>query len=89
MAQVDSLRALLASDATAVGRFRRDSSLLRSVEDVRNEVAITRALLGEPRGTAGRVLRDSAFVRQLAGAERELDSLFADIKARPLRYWPF
>ena len=89
MAQVDSLRALLASDVVSVGRFRRDSTLLRTVEDVRNEVAITRALLDEPRGTAGRVRRDSAFVRQLAGTQRELDSLFADIKARPLRYWPF
>ena len=88
-AQVDSLRTLLASDTGSVGRFRRDSTLLRTANDLRNELAIAAALLDRPAGTAGRVTRDSAIVRQVASARVELDSLIADIKSRPLRYWPF
>jgi len=88
-AQVDSIRTLLSSDAGSFGRFRRDSTLLRTATDLRNELAIAAALFDNPRGTAGRVVRDSAIVRQVASAQLELDLLIADIKARPLRYWPF
>ncbi|MFL5574735.1 MAG: MlaD family protein [Gemmatimonadaceae bacterium] len=88
LARADSLRATLA-DTGSLGRWRGDTTLLRSIGDVRTEVAITRALLAQPHGTAGRVLRDSAVVRQLARSQRELDAIVADLKARPLRYWPF
>jgi hypothetical protein len=88
-AQVDSIRDLLASDSTSFGRFRRDSSLLRAANDIRNDLAIAAALLKQPTGTAGRALQDSALTRQVAGAQRQLDSLIADVKSRPLRYWPF
>ena len=83
------MRAVFSSQRTTIGRVRGDSTLLKTVEDVRNEVAIARALLVEPRGTAGRVLRDSAIVRQAQRAQRQLDSLVTDIKYHPLRYWPF
>lgn len=86
MAGVDSLRALLATPGTSVGRFRRDSTLARSIGDLRNEVSIVRALLAEPRGTAGRVLGDSAVFDQLGRAQRELGVLMQDVKKRPLRY---
>ncbi|HET7458104.1 MAG TPA: MlaD family protein [Gemmatimonadaceae bacterium] len=89
LARADSVRALVGSSTTTLGRVRGDSTLLRTVEDVRNEVAIARALLAEPRGTAGRVLRDSAIVRQAARTQKQLDSLVTDIKYHPLRYWPF
>lgn len=89
MARVDSVRALLASPNTSFGRFRRDSSLLREVADIRGELAEVRAALDEPRGTAGRVLRDSALTDALADAQREMAMLFADIKKRPLRYISF
>jgi len=88
-AQLDTLRALLASESERLGTFRRDTTLLRSVQGLRNEVTIVGALLAEPRGTAGRALRDSALQRQLTGAERELTTLIADIKARPFRYVTF
>lgn len=88
-AQVDSIRALLSSDAGSFGRFRRDSTLLRTANDVRNELSIASALLDRADGTAGRVVRDSAIVRQVASARVQIDSLIADLKARPLRYWPF
>jgi ABC-type transporter Mla subunit MlaD len=88
-AQADSIRALVASESTALGRFRRDSTLLRTVSEVRNELSITRALLAEPRGTAGRTGADSAIVRQLARLEAELGALIRDAKRRPLRYIAF
>jgi phospholipid/cholesterol/gamma-HCH transport system substrate-binding protein len=88
-AQLDTLRALLASESERLGQFRRDTSLLRSVQGLRNEVTIVGALLAEPRGTAGRAIRDSAVQRQLLGAEAELSALIADIKARPFRYVTF
>jgi hypothetical protein len=89
MARSDSIRALMASNNTSLGRFRRDSSLLQAVADVRNEVSVMRALLDEPRGTAGRVLRDEAAQRALADAEKSLTALMTDLKRRPLRYVAF
>ena len=88
-ARADSIRALLSDTATSLGRFRRDSTLLRTVEDVRNEVSVVRALLEESRGTAGRAVNDAAIVEQLAQLESELAVLMADIKRRPLRYISF
>jgi hypothetical protein len=89
LARVDSLRALVASNETSIGRFRRDSSLLRTVGSLRDEVTIVKALLDEPRGTAGRVLHDSVLTRQLGAAQRELGALLADLRKHPLRYVAF
>lgn len=86
MARVDSVRALLASPDASFGRFRRDSTLLGEVEDIRNELTLVRASLDESRGTAGRVLHDSAITSSLGQAQREMTLLFADIKTHPLRY---
>jgi phospholipid/cholesterol/gamma-HCH transport system substrate-binding protein len=89
LARVDSLRALLASDHTSLGRFKRDSTLMQTTASLRNEVSIALALLNEPRGTAGRVLRDSALTTELTGAQRELGRLMDDLRAHPLRYVRF
>jgi phospholipid/cholesterol/gamma-HCH transport system substrate-binding protein len=91
MARADSVRALVtAPDArTSLGRFRRDSTLLRMVDSVRAEVAVVQRLLAEPRGTAGRVMLDSALVQQLGRTGRELDALAEDVKRNPLRYVTF
>ena len=86
MARVDSIRALLASPNTSVGRFRRDSTLLAEVDDVRNELALVRASLDSPDGTVGRARKDSALATALAQAQREMSLLFADIKKNPRRY---
>lgn len=86
LARVDSVRALLASPNTSLGRFRRDSTLMAEVADIRNELTVIRATLDQPRGTAGRMLRDSALTDALGRAEREMTLLFADIKKHPLRY---
>lgn len=89
LAGADSLRALLGSEQSVVGRFRRDTSLMRTVTSLRNEVSLARAMLDEPRGTAGRVLHDSAVTRQLTAAERDLATLIADLRAHPMRYVAF
>ena len=89
MASADTLRALLASESTIAGRFRRDSTLLREVRALLDEVSIVRSLLAEPKGTAGRALHDAAAYQQIGQLERELSTLMADIKRRPLRYIVF
>jgi phospholipid/cholesterol/gamma-HCH transport system substrate-binding protein len=86
MARADSIRALLASGRGELGRFRRDSTLLREVGEVRDELTIVRALLDESRGTAGRALHDGALRTELARTDSAMTRLFADIKSRPLRY---
>jgi len=88
-AQADSVRALLASDRTSIGRFRRDSSLTRVVADVRDELAITSALLKAQSGTLGRVAQDSIIAVQMAEMSKQMTELFADIKRRPFRYIAF
>lgn len=89
LAEADSLRALVTSNKSVVGRFRRDTSLMRTVTSLRNEISLAKAMLDEPRGTAGRVLHDSAMTRQLTAAEKEVAELIADLRAHPMRYVAF
>ena len=89
MARADSVRALIASQNTSLGRFRRDSTLLREVADIRNELDIIRARLASPTGTLGRAQADSALFSAIAGARREMTLIMADVHRRPLRYIHF
>lgn len=89
MARVDSVRTLLASPQVAFGRFRRDSTLMKTVEDLRDELEEVRAALANEDGTVGRFKIDSALVRSLASARTEMSELFADMRRRPLRYVNF
>ena len=88
-AQADSLRQLLASERTALGRFRKDSTLLRTVADLRDELAITSALLNANGGSLGRFSQDSIIAVQMTEMSKQMTELFADIKKRPLRYIAF
>ena len=89
MARADSVRALLASPNTSLGRFRKDSTLLAEVGDIRDQLAKVQAELDHSRGTAGRVLHDSAITNSLVEAQHQMTLLFADIKKHPLRYLVF
>ena len=89
MARADSIRTLLASPTTSYGRWRRDTTLLAEITNVRNEVSIVRALLAQPAGTAGRGIADSAIVRQLGILEREFGTLKREIVRDPLRFFGF
>lgn len=89
MARVDSLRAVVASRNTSLGRLRTDSALLREVADIRNELDIVRARMSSPTGTLGRFHADSALFDAIAGAQREMTLIMADVRRRPLRYIHF
>jgi hypothetical protein len=89
MQSVDTIRTLLASEATSYGRFKRDSSLVREIASVRDEMSILRGLIAQSRGTAGRMANDAAVTAALASAERELGRTIEDIKRDPLRYVRF
>jgi phospholipid/cholesterol/gamma-HCH transport system substrate-binding protein len=89
MSRADSVRALLSSDKSSLGRFRKDSTLLREVADIRNELDIVRARLTSPTGTLGRARTDSALFAAVAGVQREMTLIMADIHRRPLRYIHF
>ena len=89
MARADSVLALLGSSSTSFGRFRKDSTLIAEVADIRDELGEVRTSLAESRGTAGRVLHDSAAFDALGDVHREMALLVADLKKHPLRYSPF
>ena len=89
LALVDSLRLVLGSNLTSLGRLRRDSTLARQIAELRRDLLAVEAALVEPRGTAGRVRHDSALVREVARARRELDALATDARRNPARYTPF
>lgn len=89
MAQADSIRALLASDQHSLGRFRRDSTLVRDVAQLRVEMQRLQDLAASPQGTIGRLRSDSAITRGIHRDLAALDSLFADLKKHPLRYIAF
>ncbi|HET9797007.1 MAG TPA: MlaD family protein [Gemmatimonadaceae bacterium] len=89
LARADSVRALMASPNTSLGRFRRDSTLAADVADIRDQAAAARTALATSSGTAGRVLHDSAVFDALADVHREMAALVADLKKHPLRYNPF
>ena len=86
MARADSVKALVASPNTSLGRFRRDSTLVREVGAIRDELSRLRTQVGSPDGTIGRFAQDSAITLQLAEAQNQMALLFADIKKHPLRY---
>jgi ABC-type transporter Mla subunit MlaD len=89
MAELDSVRALLASNDHSLGRFRRDSTLVRDLRRIHEDLDAARQLADSGRGTAARLQADSALV---LGVHRDLialDSLFADLKQHPLRYIAF
>jgi len=86
MARADSVRTLVSSGNTSLGRFRRDSTLLTNVGDIQQQLTQLRSQLDSPDGTVGRFGRDSAIVLQVAEAQHQMTLLFADIKKHPLRY---
>lgn len=89
MARADSIKQLIGSNRTSLGRFRRDSTLAEHVAEIRDELSIVGALLEEPRGTAGRLARDSAIIVGVADVRQEMTVLLADVKRRPFRYLGF
>jgi len=88
LARADSVRRLVTAPPArqSLGRFRRDSSLLRQVESVREDLDTVAAALALPAGTAGRLQGDSALAQEVARTRSELSALIEDIRRHPLRY---
>ena len=83
MAAVDSLKLLASSGDGSVGRFRRDSTLMRTAMGLSAELDSLRA---QAKGFAG---PDTSLKVELARRRVLMDSLFRDIKANPWRYIGF
>lgn len=88
-ATLDTISQLLDSDRGNVGRFRRDTTLLRELERARTESAAVATALSEARGTAGRMQHDQAIAREFSEISAQLDMLIEDLKRNPSRYLTF
>jgi len=89
MAEADSIRQLLASNEHSLGRFRRDSTLIRDVSQLRLQMVELNRLANSPTGTIGRLRADSAIAVAIRHDLAALDSLMTDLKKHPLRYIAF
>jgi phospholipid/cholesterol/gamma-HCH transport system substrate-binding protein len=89
LAGVDSVRSLLSSSETSLGRFRRDTTLFANLAAIQAELDHVRALVANSEGTAGRIVNDGALLKAIESVQQEMAALFADAKARPLRYISF
>lgn len=91
LARADTVR-LLVLDPPAeqsLGRFRRDTTLLRQIEAVRAELDTVATVLARSEGTAGRLQHDAALAQDVTRTRAELAELVADLKRHPLRYLAF
>ena len=89
LSRVDSISAFLVSSNTSFGRFRRDSTLIKSVAGLRDELTALQAKLETGDGTANRYSADSSLVRSIAESRRAMSMLFDDMRRRPMRYVHF
>lgn len=89
MTQFDSIQALVGSNALSLGRFRRDTSLMIQLGQIRSALADAQRLAESPNGTIGRARTDSVIVRNVHRDLAAVDSLIADMKKHPLRYIAF
>jgi hypothetical protein len=84
-ARKDSIAYMLSSGDGNVGRFRRDSTLMKDVAHLQGELDSLRALTTSGAGI-GRMKTDSTLTKEMARIRVELAALMADIKKHPLRY---
>lgn len=89
MASADSIRALIGSNRHSLGRFRRDSTLIKDVQQARDNLAALLKLATNPDSGVGRMRADSAIAISVGRDRAALDSLLRDIKRHPLRYIAF
>jgi hypothetical protein len=87
MAAADSIRALMSSNRTSLGRFRRDSTLVTKAAHVLAELDSLRALTSQPIG--GAAAADSVLAKEMGRTRGLLAALIKDIKSHPFRYIKF
>ena len=86
---MDSIKALVSSDRGSLGRFKRDSTLPRTIAAMTRRVDSLMRLLSDPVGSIAKAHKDSVLVRALASSRASLDSLMQDVKKHPLHYISF
>ena len=84
-ASKDSIAALINSGDGNVGRFRRDSTLINKVTDLRAQLDSVRSEWSSGKGL-GQMRSDSTLRLEMARVRLELSALMADIRKRPLQY---
>ena len=89
MARTDSIRALMASDKSSLGRFKKDTTLMTKAAGVMAELDTLKGMMSDPVGTIAAAHPDSALTRELARSRALLDSLMKDAKKHPQRYINF
>jgi phospholipid/cholesterol/gamma-HCH transport system substrate-binding protein len=89
MSRADSIRALLISSNTSVGRFRSDTTLAAKAGKVMAELDSLRAILADPMGSIAGGRSDSTLSRELGRSRALLDSVVTDAKKNPRRYINF
>ncbi|HUQ20271.1 MAG TPA: MlaD family protein [Gemmatimonadaceae bacterium] len=83
----DSIMLLVSSGTGNVGRFRKDSTLLREVSNVRAGIDSLKALTSG--GGITKLRSDTTLKAAIARARTQLDSLMIEIKKHPTRYISF
>ena len=84
-ASKDSISELISTGRGNLGRFRKDSTLIKQISHLRSEVDSLRALSSRG-GSLGKMKSDSTLSVEMRKLREELAALMADIKKRPLRY---
>lgn len=81
----DSISTLMTSDRGNVGRFRRDSTLMKEVSHLQGQLDSLKSTYSAGSGI-GRMKSDTTFKVEMARVRAELALLMADLKKHPLRY---
>ena len=89
LASVDSIKRLVSSNRTNIGRFRKDSTLATKAGHVLAELDTLSLLLKSPLGTIAAVHSDSVLARKLDEEHALMAALIRDIKSNPTRYIQF
>jgi hypothetical protein len=89
IAAADSVRALMSSHRSSLGRFRRDSTLTTKATGILARLDTLSALLSNPMASIGGAHPDSTLSHEVARSRSLLDSLIKDAKKHPGRYISF
>jgi phospholipid/cholesterol/gamma-HCH transport system substrate-binding protein len=81
----DSITELMNSGRGNVGRFRKDSTLIKQISHLQGEVDSLRTQFSGGSGI-GKMRTDSTFSVEMRKMREDLAALMADIKKRPIRY---
>ncbi len=81
----DSITALMTTGRGNVGRFRKDSTLMKQVSHLQGELDSLKSAYSAGAGI-GRMKSDTTLTHEMARVRVELGLLMADLKKHPLRY---